>query len=94
MTAKQLKESTPLYPAVKRTLVSGEVVFTTLIRKAFKGEYYLYTLTLRGVLKDEAKVIHQLHSSAYRFFMLSRYDAKMFTLDEDQENEIIRLERV
>ena len=62
---KDLKETLPLYPAVKK---EGETTFSTLVRKRYGHNYYLIPMVYKG--ETEAKAIHGLHSEVHKYLML------------------------
>lgn len=86
-----LKESLPLYPVVRRQENKGKVSFSTLVRKRYDGTYYLIPMKFED--KVEAKAIHGLHTSVYKYLMIGEHtflDVK----DDDQTNEVIRLKNL
>lgn len=86
--AKELKESLPLYPIVRREEKGKEFVFSSLVRKRYSGVYYLIPIFFKD--KSEAKAIHGLHASVYKYLMLG-VSHFLDVKDEDQTNESIRL---
>lgn len=91
--AQELKQEYPIYPAIKRKVTAeGNVIFSTLIRKRYKGVYYLILKVDQGPLSQEAYLIHRFNVEVYRYFMLGllqAFDVK----DDDQLLEHTRLER-
>ena len=88
--AQDLKASLPMYPIVRRE-EGKEIVFKTLVRKKYEGEYYLIPMEFKD--KSEAKAIHGLHSNVYKYLMLGKLHF-LDTKDDDQTNEIIRIKNI
>ena len=89
--ATDLRESLPLYPVVRREIVEKEVVFKTLVRKKYEGVYYLIPLEFKD--KVEAKAIHGIHVSVYKYLMLGGLNF-LDVKDKDQTNEVTRLKNI
>lgn len=87
-SAQDLKDSLPLYPTVRREKLKKGIVFTTLVRKRYDGVYYLIPMKFEG--ESEAKAIHGLHASVYKYLMLGVHNF-LDVKDDDQTNEITRL---
>lgn len=85
---KELKASLPLYPTVRRQENKGKVSFSTLVRKRYDGVYYLIPMHFED--KVEAKAIHGLHASVYKYLMVGIFSISDVK-DEDQTNEVTRL---
>jgi len=87
-SAPDLKNNLPLYPTVRRVEEGKSIVFKTLVRKRHEGIYYLTPMEFKA--NTEAKAIHGLHSSVYKYLMLGVHNF-LDIKDEDQTNEVIRL---
>jgi hypothetical protein len=86
-----LKKALPLYPVVRRQEVKGKVCFSTLVRKRYDGTYFLIPMKFED--KVEAKAIHGLHASVYKYLMVGELNF-LDMRDDDQINEIIRLKNL
>ena len=89
--AIDLKEVLPLYPTVRRQEDKGKVSFSTLVRKRYDGVYYL--IPMRFEDKIEAKAIHGLHASVYKYLMIGEFEL-MLIKDSNQENEVTRIKNL
>jgi len=87
-TPEGLKDTFPLYPTVRREEEEGKVIFSTLIRKRYDGQYHLIPMKYSG--ETEAKSIHGIHAMAHRYLMLGVL-TKQDVIDNDQINEVDRL---
>jgi hypothetical protein len=90
-SSNDLKDSLPLYPVVRRQESKGKVSFSTLVRKRYDGVYYLIPMQFED--KIEAKAIHGLHASVYKYFMTGVH-TMLDVKDDDQTNEVTRLKNL
>jgi hypothetical protein len=90
-TPEGLKNLYPLYPTVRREEEGGKVIFSTLIRKRYDGQYHLIPMKYSG--ETEAKSIHGIHAMAHRYLMLGVL-TKQDVIDNDQTNEVDRLKTI
>jgi hypothetical protein len=90
-TSKDLKESYPLYPTVRKEITNNSVEFSTLVRKRYDGKYYL--IPMKHSDPVEAKAIHGIHSKAHKYLMLGVL-TKSDILDDNQINEVQRLTNI
>jgi hypothetical protein len=82
------KNTCPIYPVVRREEKEGKIFFSTQVRKRYDGTYYLIPMEFSG--ETEAKSIHGLHASVYKYLMLGVLE-KEDPKDTDQKNECLRL---
>lgn len=88
---KVLKEVLPLYPTVRRQEEKGKVSFSTLVRKRYDGVYYLIPMKFED--KIEAKAIHGLHASVFKYLMIGEYNF-LDVKDDEQTSEVERLKNL
>jgi hypothetical protein len=93
-TPQELKDKFPIYPTVRKTQDKDVFVFSTLVRKRYNKEYYLVPIDFKD--KIEAKAIHGLHASVYKYLMLGEYEPALISLikDDNQINEMERLTNI
>ena len=89
--SKDLKESLPLYPIVRRVEEKGKIIFSTLVRKRYNKVYYLIPMQFEA--SSESRAIHGLHSAVYNYLMLGETNF-LSVQDEDQINETVRLKNL
>ena len=87
-TPEGLKEKYPLYPVVRKVYIGKEFTFSTLVRKWYNGKYYLIPMIVTDT--NEAKAIHNLHSSAHKYLMIGVW-TRNDVIDNDQINDATRL---
>lgn len=85
---KELKETYPLYPIVRKEKEGRMIKFKTLVRKRYAGKYYLIPMEASAI--NEAKAIHSIHVSAHKYLMLGELEM-MDVEDTDQIEEKQRL---
>ena len=90
-TPEGLKNLYPLYPTVRREEEGGKVIFSTLIRKRYDGQYHLIPMKYSG--ETEAKSIHGIHATVHKYLMLGVL-TKQDVIDNDQTNEVDRLKTI
>lgn len=88
MTAKEMRETFPLYPTLKQDSFGDGVMFSTLVRKRHEGRYYLYPMYTMAI--NEAQAIHALHKSVYLFLMIGVCSV-LDKEDNNQEDEWVRV---
>ena len=86
--AQDLKGLLPMYPIVRK---EDKETFSTLVRKKYSNKYYL--IPIRVTANTEARAIHDLHATVYKYLMLGHLDF-LDTEDDDQQDECFRLKKL
>ena len=86
--AVTLRAKLPLYPTIYKEVNQKEISFSTVVRKFYNGKYYLIPFTVKG--QAEARLVHELHSQVYTYFMVGELDM-LDSVDSNQQKEKDRI---